>query len=627
MVEDHGRSLHTNTDVSVACSAVLYSGSDRSGNERTSDGNHGLSGISDDHTGSDLLTCAQRQPLDSELTGNTQIRTWTPETQKMDCATENAEHLELSLQSLHSQDFPPHPQQLPSPVSQPIRTRKFTTVLESSNRTKHSSYVIPPTNRTLQSLGKGTVILVKFTAESDTPACLLSNPLKLNKLISGSEFSNLLEIIDIRPNIRKSLLAIENKTPISNNVIQRLTKVAFLGNFAVHCYIPKSDSVIYGTIHPVALDTDLQDLTTTLNEQNDITVVKIDRLKKRLDGTWVDSLTVKLSIESLTLPSALRVDYVRFVPKLFIPSPMQCYKCQRIGHTTKSCTSRQPRCMLCGGSHDKLDCKASREQRSCANCRGNHSANSSRCPTLRMAVQIEKVRLEDHLDYSTARSRVVTQSQHQHHDSSTPSHTGRATARSYASVVSCASADRKPKPKVMVDASSQTDITNDPPRQSLLSDRTPDFFVQLRSVLLDVLNINTLKESKQAQSSLIDHAISHSFGVTLKPDHPSPQHVTAIPSTSGNCARDRHKRKHSVPSLPSDCDREALSSADEADVLSDLESSTDVTSLWDTVEKVQVKRGRLGSGTTTRQRRRTLDKQKSAKASKTKTRTTIPPSQ
>ena len=175
----------------------------------------------------------------------------------------------------------------------------------------------------------------------------------------------------------------------------------------------------------------------------------------------------------------------------------------------------------------------------------------------------------------------------------------------------------------MVDTSTQTDITRDQPKQLLLSDRTPDFFVKLRTVLLDVLNINTLKKSKQAQSSLIDSAISHSFGVTLNPDHASPRCIIDIPSTSGNSAGDRHKRKHSGHSYSRDCDREAFSTADEADVLSGLESSTDVTSLWNTVEKVQIKRGR--TSTTARQRRKALDKQKSVKAPKT--RTTIPPSQ
>jgi hypothetical protein len=62
--------------------------------------------------------------------------------------------------------------------------------------------------------------------------------------------------------------------------------------------------------------------------------------------------------------------------------PTQCHRCQRFGHTKKYCDMK-PRCVKCDQLHLSSDCP--RKDRTvgapiCANCAGEHPANSPTCP-------------------------------------------------------------------------------------------------------------------------------------------------------------------------------------------------------------------------------------------------------
>jgi hypothetical protein len=63
-------------------------------------------------------------------------------------------------------------------------------------------------------------------------------------------------------------------------------------------------------------------------------------------------------------------------------NPAQCYACQRFGHSSLHC-NQAPRCVKCAGPHQAKDCtKKMEEDPTCANCKGVHTANFKRCPTL-----------------------------------------------------------------------------------------------------------------------------------------------------------------------------------------------------------------------------------------------------
>jgi hypothetical protein len=59
--------------------------------------------------------------------------------------------------------------------------------------------------------------------------------------------------------------------------------------------------------------------------------------------------------------------------------PKQCFKCQRWGHQSTTCTAQQDVCRLCSGPHTSKSCP-NRHQPRCANCGDSHPASSLRCP-------------------------------------------------------------------------------------------------------------------------------------------------------------------------------------------------------------------------------------------------------
>lgn len=62
----------------------------------------------------------------------------------------------------------------------------------------------------------------------------------------------------------------------------------------------------------------------------------------------------------------------------------QCYNCQRFGHGQQNCYN-QSRCVKCPGAHHYRECPLVKTQTSkvfCCNCKGEHTANYSQCPTL-----------------------------------------------------------------------------------------------------------------------------------------------------------------------------------------------------------------------------------------------------
>lgn len=59
--------------------------------------------------------------------------------------------------------------------------------------------------------------------------------------------------------------------------------------------------------------------------------------------------------------------------------PVQCYRCQRFGHTSRYCTVN-PRCLKCGLNHATAVCtKLRATEPKCPNCSQAHTANYRGC--------------------------------------------------------------------------------------------------------------------------------------------------------------------------------------------------------------------------------------------------------
>ncbi|KAH7952675.1 hypothetical protein HPB49_000311 [Dermacentor silvarum] len=99
-------------------------------------------------------------------------------------------------------------------------------------------------------------------------------------------------------------------------------------------------------------------------------------------GRWT---SVKRLFEGDTLPDHVKVGYVRHPVRPYVPQPMQCHKCLKLGHVSAVCTGHTA-CLRCGGSHDVSSCRV--KEIKCLNCGPSCEVNSKDCPKQNKEIKI-----------------------------------------------------------------------------------------------------------------------------------------------------------------------------------------------------------------------------------------------
>lgn len=135
-----------------------------------------------------------------------------------------------------------------------------------------------------------------------------------------------------------------------------------------------------------------------------VRVMRVKRLPFTRDGVKGPSLSVLLTLEEDKIPEKIRIGYVSYIVRPYIPPPMRCFKCQRFGHIAAACKSKL-RCAKCGGEHEYGKCERGVKIK-CCNCGGEHSAAYKGCDAHKKAVQIQNVKVKEKLSYAEAIRKV-----------------------------------------------------------------------------------------------------------------------------------------------------------------------------------------------------------------------------
>ena len=234
---------------------------------------------------------------------------------------------------------------------------------------------------------KPNVILIK-PMNSD----VVYDPKKIGELIRNAPFKD--HVIDSRPNKKLGLIAVEIKEDFDVTGIEEITLVK---GIEIECTVKKADAIVrYGVIHPLSLEADLEEIKTLITPRGSNAgsvgkVLAIERLKRRAGAIRVDSLSVKITFEGNILPEAISIEWSHYKVSPYVQPPLQCFKCQRMGHVAARCNS-QTRCMLCSGNHNRTDCTVDPAEHKCANCKGEHRANDPICPHYKQAKEVEVLR-------------------------------------------------------------------------------------------------------------------------------------------------------------------------------------------------------------------------------------------
>lgn len=264
---------------------------------------------------------------------------------------------------------------------------------------------LPITNHTLDSQRQSKIVIIKPTAPNAKE--LISDPVEIINCIQNSPFNNTDKIADIRVNKRRNIIVAELKKG-DQVLINQLLEVTNLGSWSVECSQPNTDTVHYGVISPIGLNTKLQGITALIDTHSEnCTVTDAIRLKKRTGGVWTDSTSLKLAFKGDHKVDHITIGMSYYKVRPFIPEPLQCFNCQRLGHGSSGCPNKI-RCLLCGAEHDKKNCTVPQDHQRCANCRGNHRANSKECWYIRQACEIERIKIVSNKTHNEARSEFVS---------------------------------------------------------------------------------------------------------------------------------------------------------------------------------------------------------------------------
>ena len=105
----------------------------------------------------------------------------------------------------------------------------------------------------------------------------------------------------------------------------------------------------------------------------------------------VPTMSVKIQWEG-TLPTSLQIGYLgTFQVRQYTPDPIRCYRCQKYGHTSRTCHQTSSTCGICAGKHSTAECIEKRKtatiQPKCNNCKGAHTTASKACPVRKQKAQ------------------------------------------------------------------------------------------------------------------------------------------------------------------------------------------------------------------------------------------------
>lgn len=207
------------------------------------------------------------------------------------------------------------------------------------------------------------------------------------------------EVKDVRINSRRNILAIDVEHRSALEVLRNITS---LQNIKVRAHDPPYGDTTAGVIYDVDVSIPEKDLRILVKPANEGVVIRqVSRI-----GT---SRCVKIIFKGDSLPAHVKVGHFRQPVRPYVPKPLQCHKCLKIGHVAAVCGSATV-CSKCAGPHKTSDC--SEGTLKCANCEGPHDASSKKCPRMKREIAVLKQMVRDHTTHKEAAATVRQRRRH-----------------------------------------------------------------------------------------------------------------------------------------------------------------------------------------------------------------------
>ncbi|KAG7197518.1 hypothetical protein KM043_016635 [Ampulex compressa] len=131
-------------------------------------------------------------------------------------------------------------------------------------------------------------------------------------------------------------------------------------------------------------------------------VIAARRITTKRNQQIMDTPALILIFNSHTLPSRVKCAMYSLPVRLYIPNPMQCFRCHKFGLAAQRCPNEQT--CICGKApHVGDPCL---QPVTCINCSGPHTARSKNCAIYKQEFAIQKVKVEKKISYQEAKKQV-----------------------------------------------------------------------------------------------------------------------------------------------------------------------------------------------------------------------------
>lgn len=177
----------------------------------------------------------------------------------------------------------------------------------------------------------------------------------------------------------------------------KLKRANTLGDWPVRVEFPVSETQCKGVISGIGHDITEDDLIQACKSDG---VIGARRLKRKVDGKFIDSMSLCLTFNSKIMPSQICVGYEVYNVRPYVPPVIRCFKCQGLGHKANACKGKV-KCVRCGGLHSFNDCPE-KDSPKCCRCGEQHSAAYEGCRTIKTAKKVQVVKVTHNVPYAEA---------------------------------------------------------------------------------------------------------------------------------------------------------------------------------------------------------------------------------
>lgn len=204
----------------------------------------------------------------------------------------------------------------------------------------------------------------------------------------------------------KTVKKLKNKTLLvelsRETQVDQLKKLQEIGNIKVKTYehptLNKSKGIIKDPmLKGCSEDEIVQNLTTQ-------GVVAAKRFKIKKDGKQLNTNTILLTFNTTITPKSLKIFYRIIQVEIYVPNPLRCFCCQKLGHHEDSCSADYEEvCANCGTGNHNHRTKDCMNPSKCVNCGGDHISRSNVCPAWKKEKEILKIKCTMKIQYSEAK--------------------------------------------------------------------------------------------------------------------------------------------------------------------------------------------------------------------------------